>query len=93
MDTQATGTDAGPTAGAADTSLPDTQVQRLGLAEIDRTGTQSVATAVFEATRQAIVTGRLEPGQRYFEHELAAELKVSRRPSVRRCAVCPPRVW
>lgn len=80
MDTKANGTDADLAAEAADTSLPDAQVVRLGLAEIDRAGTQSVATAVFEAIRQAIVAGRLEPGQRYFEHELAAELKVSRTP-------------
>jgi DNA-binding GntR family transcriptional regulator len=80
VDTQATGSDDALTADAGDSSLPDSAAQRLGLTEIDRSGAKSVAAAVLEAIRQAIVVGQLEAGHRYFENELAAELGVSRTP-------------
>ena len=80
MDTQAAGSEPGLTADTDDSSLPDTVERRLGLDAIDRSGAKSVAAAVFDAVRQAIVAGQLEPGQRYYEHELAAELGVSRTP-------------
>jgi DNA-binding GntR family transcriptional regulator len=80
VDTQGTDVDADVTAGPGNPPLPDIAAHTLGLAEIDRSGVTSVAVAVLDAIRQAITAGQLEPGHRYFENELAAELGVSRTP-------------
>lgn len=47
---------------------------------VERTSNESLQAAVLTALRDAIVQGRLEPGARYFENDLAHRLGVSRTP-------------
>ena len=46
---------------------------------------QNASVAATELIRQAILDGRLEPGSRLKEEELARELGISRRRCARRC--------
>jgi DNA-binding GntR family transcriptional regulator len=62
------------------TPVPPVGAEGLGLSEIDRSNSKSLATSVFTAIRQGIVDGQLEAGHRYFENEIATELGVSRTP-------------
>lgn len=60
--------------------MPDVvSARRSGLA-VDLTRTATIADAVYETLRNAIVFGQLPPGRRLLERELALELAVSRTP-------------
>ena len=60
---------------------PPTSVAGVAtLTPIDRSSAEPLHVSVFNAIRQAIIDGKLVPGQRYFENDVATRFGVSRTP-------------